>query len=96
MLLRHKLKEIDGIESIEAEEPAIVGAFRDKEDNRGFMITNYTEPTDEITNTVTVKFEKDISKARVYRKGEPTEYDLKDGTLTLDLEPGEGAFVIAV
>ena len=96
MMLRHKLEEIDGIESVEAEEPAIVGAFRDKEDNRGFMITNYTEPTDEITNTVTVKFEKGISKARVYRKGEPTDYDLKDGTLTLDFEPGEGAFVIAV
>ena len=96
MTLRNKLKKIDGVQSVEAEEPAIIGAFRDKDDNRGFMITNFTEPTDEISNTVTVQFDSGITKARVYRKGEPSDYSLKEGTLTLDLEPGEGVFVIAV
>lgn len=94
--IRNKLKEIEGVKSIEAEEPAIVGSFRDKEDNIGLMITNYTEPTDEISNTVTVKFDSGITKARVYCKGEPLDYRVKDGTLTLVLEPGEGVFVIAV
>ena len=60
------------------------------------MITNFTEPTDEISNTVTVQFDSGITKARVYRKGEPSDHSLKEGTLTLDLEPGEGVFVIAV
>ena len=60
------------------------------------MITNYSEPTDEISNTVTVKFDSGITKARVYCKGEPLDYRVKDGTLTLVLEPGEGVFVIAV
>ena len=60
------------------------------------MIVNYTEPSDKLSNTVTVNFEKGISKARVYRKGVPEDVEIKDGTLTLDLESGEGAFVIAV
>lgn len=96
MMLRHKLDEVDGVDTVEAEEPALVGSFRDKEDNNGYMIVNYTEPSDKLSNTVTVNFEKGISKARVYRKGVPEDVEIKDGTLTLDLEPGEGAFVIAV
>ena len=96
MLLRHKLDEVDGIETVVAEQPALVGSFRDKEDNNGYMIVNYTEPSGKLSNTVTVNFEKGISKARVYRKGVPEDVEIKDGTLTLDLESGEGAFVIAV
>lgn len=77
MMLRHKLDEVDGIETVVAEQPALVGSFRDKEDNNGYMIVNYTEPSDGISNTVTVNFEKAFPRRACTARAFPKMLKLK-------------------
>lgn len=60
------------------------------------MLVNYTEPTDEKTNTVTVDVSEGARTSAVYKLGEWNEYSVTNGSVTLQLAPGEGAFVLII
>lgn len=81
------------ISSINSEEDVLIGTFKDSNNNDGFMVVNYTDPFYDLSNEVNIKF-KNAKKAIVIIKGEKTVVDLTKGTLTLELESGEGVFVI--
>lgn len=93
--LNHSAEELDNLSRVEAERDTLVGGFRDGQGNLGYMVTNFTEPSEGQSNRICLNFEK-AERARVYRKGEPIDFDLNRNTLELELEPGEGAFVIVV
>ncbi len=60
----------------------------------GYMVVNYTDPTLAHTNAVTMNFGS-CKYAIVYTAGgEATVMPLTDGTLTLNLSAGAGAFVV--
>lgn len=87
------LKSHKRISSITSEEDVLIGTFKDSKNNDGFMVVNYTDPFYDKSNDVEIKF-KNAKKAIVIVKGEKKIVDLSSGTLTLNLDSGEGIFVI--
>lgn len=83
------------IASVAATEETIIGCMKDQEGYDGFMIVNMTDPAKNLSDSVTVTFEK-ASKAIVYVQGEEQTVELKDGSYTFDLTAGEGIFVIPI
>ena len=82
------------IASVENEQDAIMGAFKDDEGNDAFMLVNYTDPYFDLDNKVTVKF-NDAKALLMYRFGEKVIVPLNsDGSYTFVLYPGEGRFII--
>lgn len=79
----------------DATEDALVGVFKDKDGNDGLIVTNFTDPALGLYNTVRFEF-NDVSKVRVYRGGIPYDYEVVNNRLDIDLEPGEGVFIILV
>ena len=93
--LEHADTALTGIESVTAEQDLLVGAFEDENKVKAYMFTNFTEPSEGKTNKTEIVFEEAV-RARVYRNGVSTDIDLTEHALQLDLQPGEGAFVIVV
>lgn len=100
--ITHALTEHERIKNVETEYDLLIGAFEDKDGNDGFLITSWTDPYYMKDNNISVEF-KSATRALVYLNGslltndaENTCYVLTDGTLSLDLEAGDWAFVIPV
>ncbi len=88
------ISSIPFIKKVEATQNTLLGRFKDKNSEyNGLMVTNFTQPSDGLIDTVEVKF-KDAKKALVYTMGEEKVYVLRNNTLTIRLEPGQGAFII--
>jgi len=87
------VKVAKGVKSIAANYDTLVGVMQDKDGNPGYMVVNYNETTLRNKDTVTFEF-TNAQKALVYRNGVKSVMDVEDNTLTLTLNPGEGAFVI--
>ncbi len=83
------------IASATATEETIIGCMKDDEGYDGFMIVNMTDPAKNVSDSVTVTFEK-ATKAIVYVQGEAQTVELNDGSYTFDLTAGEGIFVIPI
>lgn len=82
------------IKSVDAKIDTVIGTFKDDENRDGFMLVNYTDPYNDVTGDVTVKF-KNAKALLMYRYGQKVVVPLKkDGSYTFTLEPGEGRFVI--
>ncbi len=92
--VEHKLASHDRIVSVEIENDAIMGAFKDDNGNDAFMLVNYTDPYFDLDNRVTIKF-NDAKALLMYRFGEEVLVPLgRDGSYTFELYPGEGRFII--
>lgn len=77
----------------DATEDALVGVFKDKDGNDGLIVTNFTDPALGLSNLVRFEF-KDVSKVRLYRGGVAYDYEVVNNRLDIELEPGEGVFII--
>lgn len=84
---------LKGVKSVEATEDSIVGYMQDKDGNPGYMVVNYNDTTENKKSAVTFKF-ANYNKAYVYIDGAKKEVTLKNNELTLNLDVGEGVFVI--
>jgi hypothetical protein len=93
--LTHSLTSLYGVSSVTATEDAIVGQFRDKVGNKAYMVTNYSSPYLNKSNTVTMTF-KTAKKVLICKKGRRIVETLTNHTLTLDVGSGEGYFVIPI
>lgn len=83
------------IDSAIATEETIIGCMKDDKGYDGYMIVNATDPGQDISDTVTVKFKK-ASKALIYVNGDEQTVDLKDGSYTFELGTGEAVFAIPI
>ena len=95
--LRHADYEdgIEGIKSIASTEDVLCGMFKDADGNKGFMLTNATNPYDGKAASVTVRFDKEYKGAQVFEKGISRVINLdKSGKAVIKLEAGEGKFLI--
>lgn len=96
---RLPLSSIDCVESITANQDLLVGAFVDENLNDGIMITNlgYCNDVTQATN-VTVKFDSKYAGVMVcgkdYNKEEPEIIVLNKGKATINIQAGEGKFLI--
>ena len=89
------LESLNGIKMVSATEDTLIGQFKDKEGRAGFVVTNFTEPTNMLKDVVSFEF-ANANRAIVYRNGERQIYEVKGGKLDLKLAAGEGVFVIPV
>lgn len=89
------LESLNGIKKVSATEDTLIGQFKDKEGRAGFVVTNFTEPTNMLKDVVSFEF-ANANRAIVYRNGERQIYEVKGGKLDLKLAAGEGVFVIPV
>lgn len=93
--LSSPLESIPFVNRLTATQDTLFGSFRDENGTNALMVTNFSNPFEEQTDSVRIEF-KDASKAAIYTKGECYVYEIKNNLLEFALEPGQGAFVIAV
>ena len=67
--------------------------MKDKSGNPGFMVVNYNDTTYNKTSKVEIKFDS-ADKALVFIDGVKQDLTLTNNVLTLNLDVGEGVFVI--
>lgn len=88
------LSSYEGIRNFTATQDALIGIMRDGNGYDGYMLSNQVYPFGNTENTVSVTF-ADAEAALVYTKGQPVQtVPLDNGTLTVTLSSGGGAFVI--
>lgn len=74
----------------------IISEMKDANGNKGYMVVNYSEPSQNLTDTVDISFEDQIQKAIIYHNGTKSVVNVENNALTLDLAAGEGAFVYPI
>ncbi len=94
-LLTDSLEKVHGIQKVEAAEDALVGQFKDDDGNYAYMVTNFSSPFDNRSNTVTLHFEN-CKKVIICKKGRRIVETVKGNKLTLDMGSGEGFFVVPI
>ena len=93
-LLNYNLEKLNSIESVECSQDTIIGQF-EKDGVDAYMISNFTEPTQNMSDKVVITF-KGKNKARIYSGGTCYDMDILQNKLSLILNSGEAAFVIAI
>ncbi|MBQ8658789.1 MAG: hypothetical protein IJ506_06605 [Clostridia bacterium] len=91
--VRGVVKPITDVKNVKSKYDITMNEFTDADGNKAFMLLNYDEPMMQRNNKVTVTF-KEADGVMYYRNGEPTTKVLKDGKFEIDLQSGEGVFVI--
>ncbi len=84
---------LSGVKSVTSTEDVVIGYMKDDEGNSGFMVVNYNDTTLQAHAEVNMTFDE-FTKADVYQNGEKTTVSLKNGVLDIQLDVGEGVFVI--
>lgn len=87
------LDSLRGVKSFKSKYDTIVGQFKDGDGNDGFMLVNYEEPSKTRTNKTTIEFDN-ADGVLIYRDGDPEVIGLANHTFTIDLDPGEGVFIV--
>lgn len=88
------LVDVEGVKNIISNQNLLLGVFEDGNKNKGFMITNAANPFYKIAAKVTIEFDSAYKGLLAFEFGEPRIYNLNDGKITLELEAGEGRFLI--
>ena len=91
---KNVLQSSETLKSMESKEDAFAGVFEDAEGREGFLAVNFTDPAKNVTNEVTMTFEKGYTNAIVVKNGTESIEKVKSNSLTIELAAGEGAFVI--
>ena len=84
---------LKGVKNVTATEDSIVGYMQDSEGNPGYMVVNYNDTTYNKKSDVTFTF-TNYNRAYVYIDGVKQDVGLTNNQLTLNLDIGEGVFVI--
>lgn len=88
-----ELESLNGIKNVTASYDAVIGQHKDNSGNNGFTVVNYTEPTEELFNEVTIEFEE-AKGVLMYRGGIEMVLKTEKNKITVPLEAGEGVFII--
>lgn len=81
------------ISNATASDDAIIGCLKDSKGYDGFMLVNSTDPSANVTETISVTF-NNADHAKVYINGVESIVELNGGTFSATLAPGQGIFVI--
>jgi len=81
------------ISAYSASDDAIIGCLKDGNGYDGFMLVNSTDPSANVTETISVTF-KNADHAKVFVNGVESVVELDNGTYNATLTPGQGIFVI--
>ena len=92
-LLEEPLEEVQGIASVDATQNTLVSRFTNEEGVEAYMVMNFSDPALQATDNVSIKFAGG-KKALMYHKTEKKVVELKSNQLDLEIEPGDGYFII--
>ena len=100
--LKSKASAYGYLSSVSSSASVLVGNFEDADGSYdysakyGYMVVNYgnTDGATSATTAVTMTFNGTPARALVYQGGVPTVVTLSGNALTLNLQLGEGAFII--
>ena len=87
------VNRLKGVKSVTATEDSIVGYMQDSQGNPGYMVVNFNDTTYKKKSDIVFTF-ANYNKAYVYIDGVKQDVTLKNNQLTLNLDIGEGVFVI--
>lgn len=93
-LLNTPLQKIDGIKKAEATRDTLIGVF-EKDGVNAYMVTNFTEPSSSLGDTVELTFANGLTKVQIWLNGVMTEKPILEHKIRLQLKGGEGAFIVA-
>lgn len=83
-------KNMSGITSTE---DSFAGIFEDKDGREGYLVVNFTDPAKKRKNKVTLTL-KNATRAIVVKEGKEEVKKVGSGKLELELDEGDGVFVI--
>ena len=81
------------IADMDATNDFLMGVFEDKDARDAFLLVNISDPADDVTNEVTIRF-NDCSRVVLYKKGRKLIVDLNDGVFKTTIGSGEGYYII--
>ncbi len=84
----------NNVSSVTSTETTFVGCFEDDMGYNGYYLANANDTTRSNTSTVTMNFDGNTEKVRVYRGNGYTDETLNGNSLTLTMSSGEGVFVV--
>ena len=84
----------NNLSSVTSTETTFVGCFEDDMGYNGYYLANANDAMRNTTSTVTMNFDGNTDKVRVYRGNGYTDETLNGNTLTLTMSSGEGVFVV--
>ena len=90
---KYELASLAGIKSASASHDAIIGQFKDANNYQGYMLVNYTEPSQGYKNTIELEF-NGAKGVLMYRGGVEMVMKVENNKLSVPLEAGEGVFII--
>ena len=86
-------KPITNVTKVQSKYDITMNEFTDGDGTKAFMLCNYDEPLMGRTNKTTITF-KEAQGVLYYRNGEPVTELLNGGKFEIELNAGEGVFVI--
>ena len=92
---RLDIADIDSVQSVYSSRDTLFGYFKDTKKRESFVVVNYNETRSAQSDIVRIAFDsKTYRYCVVYKGGEKKITELSNGMLELELEVGEGTFVI--
>jgi hypothetical protein len=93
LYMENPLKSWAPIKSVTSEHPVVVGCFEDNNGNKALVLVNYSDPGKKLSNKVTINL-NGVKGLTVYKKGKPIVTPLNGGSYEVNLEYGEGQFIL--
>lgn len=88
------IKDSGVFDSITSNYDMIVGHFEDKNNNKGFVLTNMTNPADDQNIKAKLKLNSNYQGVKIYSAGGEEVKALNNGEIELDILSGSGIFVV--
>ena len=88
------LEDVNGVSDVTSDEDVLLGSFEDEDGNKGFMLTNASNPSEKKEANVNVTFSSQYKGVLVIDDGEESVIALKNGVANIKLDAGEGKFLI--
>lgn len=88
------IENVKGVENVTSDVDVLLGLFEDDNGNKGFMITNAANPSEKKNAEVKVTFSSEYKGVLVIENGEESIVNLKNGAADIELNAGEGKFLI--
>ena len=92
LVIADYLTNAKGISAVTATQDTLIGEF-DRDGVKAYMITNFTEPSKGLSDTVELTLESG-TRVQIYNNGVKETKLAPKGKLTITLEAGEAAFVV--
>lgn len=72
----------------------VLGHFVDENDNKGFVLSNLTNPADGLTTKVSLKFNSEYKGVKIYNKDKEEVKVLTNNSIEVNIDSGSAAFVV--